>query len=588
MQIPLSDFEQYIDDVILTRGLNYFQSGQIIEFNETRPGEIDAIVRGSEDYSVSLKIKNGTVIEHHCDCPYDYGKVCKHVAAVIFHIQQDELEFLLDDVKTKKSKTPSRTKAGATAKPKTVKKPKKKSFKDQVEELISIVPYSDMIDFVKEVASDNTEFRDMILARFAEEYNIESIEIYSSRINALKSKVFSVRTWSKSEELTSFLNELSPYFEKAHIKRETEGVNAAFIIVYPILEHLIEINKIHFHTMNDDSTKAINECAILLSETEFDKLESKNKRQLYSLGLKVFKANNKYDINRATLMLSFAINNLQTEKDYYKIVTEFDKFTPNTLNYDAIQLMTYQLIKVYNGEQDALKFLENKLAIYSLLIVYVDILISEGKIKEAIDHILYYLKFHVVRERYSKDILDKKQDIEIHEKLLELYSNIKNVKKIIKTAEHLLERTENLDYFDAIQSVLTIAEWEVYLKEYISRKTEPKYVHYSKIIAKLFIQEEQFDRLFEYLKKYANMRNLENIDELLFEKFPDETAALYYKKLSEYLKSNNDYDTFSNISYWIRRIIQIGYQEHANMIIEQLKSEFHKMNSLKFMLDAIR
>lgn len=587
MQIPLSDFEQYIDDVILTRGLNYFQSGQIIEFSETRPGEIDAIVRGSEDYSVSLKIKNGTVVEHHCDCPADYGKVCKHVAAVIFHIQQDELEFLLDDGKPKKSKTPSRTKAGATAKPKTVKKPKKKSFKNLVDELISIVPYSDMIDFMKEVASENTTFRDIILARFADEYKIESIEIYSSRINALKSKVFTFRTGAKSEELTSFLNELSPYFEKAHIKRETEGVNAAFIIVYPILEHLIEINKIHFYTMEEESIKAINECAILLSETEFDKLDSKNKRQLYSLGLKTFKANYKYDIDRATLMSSFAINNIQTENDYQKIVTEFDKFTPNTSDYGAIQLMRYKLIKAYTGEQDALKFLESKLAIYSLLKVYVDILISEGKIKEAIEHILYYLKFHVVRERYSKDILDKKQDIEIHEKLLELYTGIKNVKKIIKIAEHLLERTENLDYFDAVKSVLSSTEWEVYLKKHIDQKTEAKYVRYSKIIVKLFIQEEQFERLFEYLKKYANMRNLESIDELLFEKFPDETAALYYKKLSEYLKSNNDYNTYSNISSWIRRIIQIGYQEHANMIIEQLKSEFHKMNSLKFMLDAI-
>lgn len=141
MHIPLSDFEQYIDDVILSRGFNYFQSARITEFNEISPGDIDAIVRGSEDYFVNLKIQNGIVVEHHCDCPYDQGDVCKHIAAVIFHIQQDELEFLLDDGKPKKPKAPAKSKPRATAKPKATKKPKKKSLNQRRPNIRSYRPY---------------------------------------------------------------------------------------------------------------------------------------------------------------------------------------------------------------------------------------------------------------------------------------------------------------------------------------------------------------------------------------------------------------------------------------------------------------
>ncbi len=588
MQIPLSDFEQYIDDVILSRGLNYFQSGRIIEFNETRPGEIDAIVRGSEDYFVNLKIKNGIVLEHHCDCPFEYGEVCKHIAAVIFHIQQDELEFLLDDGKPKKTKAPAKTKVRPTAKPKPDKKPKKKSFKDQVEELIDIVRYPEMIEFIKDIAANNTVFRDSLLAKFADEYHVESIEVYATQIRMIASQTFSFNNWSKPEELVSFLKELSPYFEKAHIKRETEGINSAFIVAYPILENLVETAKLHFYTIDENLINAINECTALLSETKEDKFESKYKRQLYSLGLKTFKANKTSDINRATLLLSFAIDNIQTENDYLKIVAELDKYNPNSSNYGAIQVMTYKLIKAYNCEEDALKYLESKLAVYSMLKVYLDILISEGKIQEAIERINFYIKNHIVRDSYSKKIYDDKQNVEIHEKLLELYRSINDVKMIVKIAEYLLELTINMEYTDIIKSVLTPSEWETYYIKYISKRSEAKFVCFSTIIVKLLIQEEQFDRLFEYLKKHANMRNLEEIDEILFEKFPEETAALYYKKISEYLKSNKDRNTNDNVVYYIKGIMKLGYREHACMIIEQLKSEFHKIHSLTSMLDSIR
>lgn len=92
MQIPLNEFEQLIDETILKRGLAYFKGGAITDFSKISNGEYEAIVSGTEDYTVQLEVENNTIIEHNCDCPYDMGTVCKHVVAVIFHLQQDELE----------------------------------------------------------------------------------------------------------------------------------------------------------------------------------------------------------------------------------------------------------------------------------------------------------------------------------------------------------------------------------------------------------------------------------------------------------------------------------------------------------------
>ncbi len=92
MLIPLRHFEDFIDETILRRGLSYFKKGQVHEPEEIRTGEYEAIVEGTEDYTVRLTIKNGAITEHVCNCPYDMGPVCKHVVAVIFYLQQDELE----------------------------------------------------------------------------------------------------------------------------------------------------------------------------------------------------------------------------------------------------------------------------------------------------------------------------------------------------------------------------------------------------------------------------------------------------------------------------------------------------------------
>jgi len=54
MEIPLTEFEQYIDDKIVHRGLAYFKNNNISEVEEINDGEFQAVVEGSNDYHVDL------------------------------------------------------------------------------------------------------------------------------------------------------------------------------------------------------------------------------------------------------------------------------------------------------------------------------------------------------------------------------------------------------------------------------------------------------------------------------------------------------------------------------------------------------
>jgi hypothetical protein len=61
---------------ILPAGLDYFSHGHV-ESVEDRGGSINAVVRGSQDYTVRLAADDG-VLDYACDCPVGSdGDFCK-------------------------------------------------------------------------------------------------------------------------------------------------------------------------------------------------------------------------------------------------------------------------------------------------------------------------------------------------------------------------------------------------------------------------------------------------------------------------------------------------------------------------------
>src|SRR5690625_7613242 len=85
------------------------------------------------------------------------GPVCKHIVAVIFHLQQDELKLNQPVIpKPRKKKT--------------------KSVSQQVKELLKTISHKELIEFVEENTKKDREFRDYFLASFGHISGIQSKE----------------------------------------------------------------------------------------------------------------------------------------------------------------------------------------------------------------------------------------------------------------------------------------------------------------------------------------------------------------------------------------------------------------------------
>ncbi|MFC4770146.1 SWIM zinc finger family protein [Effusibacillus consociatus] len=88
--MKLSEITSYIDPVILDRGRDYLLGGHIMVLDKVKEWIFQAVVEGNELYSVYVELdEDGRIITLECDCPYDYGPVCKHQAAVLLKLREE-------------------------------------------------------------------------------------------------------------------------------------------------------------------------------------------------------------------------------------------------------------------------------------------------------------------------------------------------------------------------------------------------------------------------------------------------------------------------------------------------------------------
>lgn len=82
-------FEEHVNQKIVTRGWNYFCDGRLSTSHMQKEGAYTFFILGSEKYEVTVNIgADGTILFSSCNCPYDYSSVCKHEVAAYFELAE--------------------------------------------------------------------------------------------------------------------------------------------------------------------------------------------------------------------------------------------------------------------------------------------------------------------------------------------------------------------------------------------------------------------------------------------------------------------------------------------------------------------
>lgn len=570
MEIPLSHFEEYIDEPILKRGLSYFKKGFVHEPEEIRPGDYEAVVEGSEDYTVKLSIKNRVITEHSCDCPYDMGPVCKHVAAVIFYLEQEELGL------TQSTKKGSSKKAKASSSKPT----KRKTIAQQVDDLLGKVTHDELILFVRELAAKDSLFRDLLLASFAQYNPNESKALYAKQVKTLikvaRGKygfLDSSGAEYVSNELSSMLGLANHYIRKANHK-------SAFFICTAIMDELISALE-YADDMDGNLTETIYDAFDTLATIAQEDPPEEVRKLILKYCLTSFSKRSFSGWDWHLNFLRLAAYTLSTDSEMEELFKRIAAI-PKSSEYEVkkAQEIQYDVLLKRKGESVAQRYLEQNIYNPSF---------RARAIQDALDQ-----KDYEKATALANDGIDQSSGypgliIDWYDWLLKIAESQNDTERIILYARYLLLESHNpkRDYYQILKEIVPPEEWTNFVEAIVQEAMERKPYYRTDLVASIFIREEWWSRLLDLVKKEYTLDQLAKYEKLLAQHFPSELADLYAERIIRYVENHVGRSHYRTACKYIRRMIKLGAREKADEVISQLRQTHYRKKALMEELDNV-
>ena len=569
MKIPLDSFEQCIDETILKRGFQYFKKGLVQEPEELMPGEYEAIVEGAELYTVNLTIKNDVVTESVCTCPYEMGPVCKHVAAVIFYLHQNEPDPAAKLLQKK----------GGSA-----KTAKRKPVAQQVDELLGILSHDNLKEYIKDLCIRDSHFRQQFLIQHASLVMPDSKELYERQIQAIIKTGIDRHGYIGYSEARYVGDAVHNLVSRADKLIEKSNYKTAMFIVCAVLEEMTKVLD-----FADDSNGDIGACIEYAENVLFtisqQPIDDTLRSELTGYCLKTWKDMTFDGWDWHYTMLDIAVELAQDDNEAKQIHALLDEIKPNNTDWDwamhEVQRIRVNLIRKTEGEEKASAFLEENLSNSDF---------RKEIIEKAIKEKDYNKALTLCQEGINIDDRDKPGlAFDWRKYLLRVHIILNDTGNIIKTARLLFldSNREKKIYFDILKNQFSPEYWGDFvhgLIKDISKKD--RWIDYHSI-AQIYIWEEKWDKLLEIVQNNSSLHVLDAYEQYLSHDYAKELIDLYRVAVLKEMERANDRGHYQEICRYLRRLIKMGARETVNSIIKQLQTTYPKRKALLEELQSI-
>lgn len=557
MIIPLHSFEQYIDETILKRGLSYFEKGYISEFITLSENEYEAIVEGSEEYTVRLTIENDNIVSHNCNCPYDFGLVCKHVVAVLFYIQQDVLN--LSGVKPKKKKAQKRD-----------------SVNQQIKDILTVIDEKSLQKFIIDKCEQDRKFRNYFLVSFGHLSHKQDASFYRGQIKEVVKSASDRHGFIDWHNIQYLYQSLEPLIQQMKSYVQSNNLRQSFYLSSVLLEEMNE-------TINnaDDSNGEIGyfietSMETLHAITSSDELDPTLGREIFEYCIQKYneKVFSGWDWHLG--ILEVAENLVENEQDADRLITVL-KHTTDEYERDRTQLIELKLLRQYKTQSEVEEFINQNISNYR---------IREMEIQKAVDNKNFEYAEKLCLDGIEVDKGDKPGLAREWERwLLKIAQMQEDIPKIIHYAKHLYlndSRSTGDDYFELMKKYTPEEDWNSELEKLIYHiENREKNLWYSReLIRKIYIKQEWWDRLFNLLKQTESLQNIEQEESYLKNDYAPELVEMYSKRLVDYIEKYVAREHYKTACRYLRRMKKLGGESEVNRLIEYFRKTYPMRKAL--------
>ena len=514
--MTLQDFEKQIDPVILKRGKEYFNNDSVEFLKEIKKGYWTANVSGTDDYTIEIQVgSKESITLYSCDCPYDYGDICKHIVAVLYAISEEKIIDILPK----------------SANIQKVPKQRKLSF----DVLLNKIELKEYQYFIKQYSQKNKNFKDQFELYFSEKnesFDLEKkyVEIIKKTIKTHTSRGYIAFSASNKlgKELNQYLDIAKQYLSKNNYRDATVLYQIIIKEVIKVVEYCDDSNGYVFENVNE----AISNLAEMIhAPVSFDFKEKITNFLKQELTNKIYFDYGNFGYDLTEIYGSFSIKT-DRKIEFIQYLDSKIQFAKNNDYEKAFFIKTKISFLLETGNSDEVnKIIQQNLDIPDIRNIEIDRnienqdyelakkLINEGiKIAETKRHSGTVFQFE--KKMLAIAVLEKN-------KQLERYFSRK----------FALGQTLDSYYYKQWKSTYQDEEWILTIEEVISTMTKKindtvkNHVLYSynsissmllNNLGPIYIQENYWDRLLALVQKQENLVTILSYYPYLLKTYPNE------------------------------------------------------------------
>lgn len=565
MPLPLSSFEQHIDEKILQRGLKYYQQGAVEEPEELETGLYQALVEGSEIYTVRVRVKGDAVTEHHCDCPYDLGDVCKHVVALLFHLQRDVLDL---PVKVKIGKQ--------AAKPGGGTKKKKPTVAEQVDQALASVPHEDLMAYIRERCLADAHFRQHFLNTCAPETITLEHADYLKQVNGILRGMAGRHGFIDRDDAYGVPSALDSLLAQADELVKKGMSERAMPIATAVLEG--SFNSMEF---SDDSDGAISGCTdaalAVLRAISGTKPPEPLRARLMDYSMRQYRSGRMRDYDWHEALLCIAAELVGDEQEAEPVFAALNGAAMAHYGGSDARKALMDLTRRFHGEAATAK-LEDDFLVHAE--------VREAAIENAI-RTKDWPRARTLAEDGRKVMHDGRPATHEHywtPHLLRIAQLTKDHNETERLARLLLieSHQSGMEHYELLRSVVPTAQWPAYIDQLIADLRKGRAAFNNHFLAGICAAEGRWDDVLAEARKDTLYNSiLDTHEKELAKRFPAEVAAILKMRADALAsKQGAKRDDYAQAVRLLRRIRKTGEHAVADALAADWRTRLAKRKGL--------
>ena len=550
----MSNWKDLFQEHILARGEAYYFEGAVLELHKTEHG-YHAVVEGTEDYEVDIEMEGGRVCEMYCSCPYaENGNNCKHMAAVLFEIEEQNEEDIL---------------AEGTCLDDQEK---------EVEEIIERISEEELRSFVKGIAAQDSEIRNILMTRYAVKIDEKQMERLKQGVDQLVWEYGDRSGYIDYRNALDFCWALENYLEdKVDTLIERKCYGQAFALTNYVFQ---TIGNIDIDDSDGGTSQVANVCYDKWKKI-LENCSEEEKNEMFSWFMSHLSCDYVVDYME-DYMEDFLTHEFQNREMLEKMLKDLDeRIEMQTSSTDCGSTWSAR----YGYENNIIKRLE----------LMERLGFSAEEIRE---YRRQHWRFSVVRELEIQEnlnngnldeairilqeskILDKEYPgliARYSEQLISIYETQPD-KEVYKKEllYYVFECPQNnLVHIYKLKKVCTDKEWDGYREKILK---SPK--NYN-ILYPFMEKEGMYEPMLECLKKETFIYNLDRYEKVLKEKFPEQVRDIYISYLRHEAERASNRNRYRELMKYLKKIRRYPRgKEKASEIAKNWRAVYYRRTAM--------